>query len=136
MGTLFDSPLKMRCAIALRTVARGTLIKLFLSTANAATVSADEAEDTGDGEWIRALQQKDAAGSVFGREGAGGAREQARRAERALLPEGGQRAPARGGGADAADLLFAAMVQPVGPGGGRGAVRLGGDAQLCGHRFG
>ena len=53
-----------------------------------------------------------------------------------LLPQGRQRAPAGGGGADAAHLLFAAMVQPVGPGGGRGAVRLGGDAQLCGHRSG
>src|SRR5664279_3652527 len=68
---------------------RETLIKLSLSTANAATVSADEAEDTGDDEWIRALQQKDAAGIVFGRDGAGGALEQAMRADRALLPDGG-----------------------------------------------
>src|ERR1039457_6150128 len=102
---------------------RETLIKLSLSTANAATVSTDEAEDTSDDEWIRALQQEDAAGIVFGRDGAGGALEQARRADRALLPEGRQRAPASGGGADAAHLLFAAMVQPVGPGGGRGAGR-------------
>src|ERR1019366_1681924 len=116
--------------------ARETLIKLSLSTANAATVSADEAEDTSDDEWIRALRQEDAAGFVFGRDGEGGALEQAMRADRALLPEGRQRAPASGCGADAAHLLFAAMVQPVGPGGGRGAVRLGGDAQLRGHRFG
>src|ERR1039457_6449805 len=108
---------------------RETLIKLSLSTANAATVSADEAEDTSDDEWIRALQQEDAAGIVFGRDGAGGALEQARRTDRALLSEGRQRAPASGCGADAAHLLFAAMVQLVGPGGGRGAVRLGGDAQ-------
>ena len=32
--------------------ARETLIKLSFSTANAATVSADEAEDTGDDEWL------------------------------------------------------------------------------------
>ena len=31
---------------------RETLIKLSFSTANAATVSADEAEDTGDDEWL------------------------------------------------------------------------------------
>jgi hypothetical protein len=31
---------------------RETLIKLSISTANAATVSADEAEDTGDDEWL------------------------------------------------------------------------------------
>src|ERR1022692_2099408 len=116
--------------------ARETLIKLSLSTANAATVSADEAEDTGDDEWIRALQQKDAAGIVFGRDGAGGALGQAMRADRALLPDGGERTASGRCGADAAHLLFAAMVQPVGPGGGRGAVRLGGDAQLRGHRFG
>src|SRR5713226_5296915 len=39
-------------------------------------------------------------------------------------------------GADAADLLFAAVVQPVGPRGGGGAVRFGGDAAVCGHRSG
>src|ERR1035438_4507196 len=134
---------RLRCRVRLlrrrvpdRASPRETLIKLSLSTANAATVSADEAEDTSDDEWIRALRQEDAAGIVFGRDGAGGALEQAMRADRALLPEGRQRAPASGGGADAAHLLFAAMVQPVGPGGGRGAVRLGGDAQLRGHRFG
>jgi hypothetical protein len=31
---------------------RETLIKLSISTAKAATVSADEAEDTGDDEWL------------------------------------------------------------------------------------
>ena len=31
------------------------------------------------------------------------------------------------------DLLFAAVVQPVGPGGGRGTVRLRGDAAVRGH---
>ena len=29
--------------------------------------------------------------------------------------------------------FFAAVVQPVGPGGGGGAVRFGGDAPVCGH---
>ncbi len=56
--------------------------------------------------------------------------------DRALLPKGRQRATSGGCGADAAHLLFAAVVQPVGPGGGRSAVRLGGDAQLRGHRSG
>jgi len=36
----------------LRDFPRETLIKLSISTANAATVSADEAEDTGDDEWL------------------------------------------------------------------------------------
>ena len=53
-----------------------------------------------------------------------------------VYAEGGQRAAAGGGGADAADLFFAAVVQPVGPGGGRSAVRFGGDAAVCGHRSG
>ena len=45
-------------------------------------------------------------------------------------PEG---AAAGGSGAHAADLLFAAGVQLVGPGGGGGAVRLGGAAAVRGH---
>src|SRR5580658_8339599 len=40
------------------------------------------------------------------------------------------------GGVNAADLFLAAVVQPVGPGGGRSAVRFGGDAAICGHRSG
>ncbi len=58
------------------------------------------------------------------------------RAGRAALSQAGERAAAGGSGAHAADLLSAAVVQPVGPGGGRGAVRLGGDAAVRGHRFG
>ena len=50
-----------------------------------------------------------------------------------VYPKAGNWATSGGGGADAADLFSAAVVQPVGPGGGRGAVRLGGDAQLRGH---
>src|SRR5262249_2451991 len=42
--------------------------------------------------------------------------------------------PAGRGRADAADLFFAAMVQSVGPGGGGGAIRFGGDAPLCRDR--
>src|ERR1700730_1879479 len=49
---------------------------------------------------------------------------------RAALPEGGQRHPADADGADAADLLYAAVVQPVGPCDGRLALRLGVDAPL------
>ena len=51
-------------------------------------------------------------------------------------PKAGRRTAAGGGGADAADLFSAAVVQPVGPGGGRGAVRLGGAAAVRGHRSG
>jgi hypothetical protein len=55
------------------------------------------------------------------------------RAGGAILSEAWERVATRGSGAHAADLLFAAVVQPVGPGGGRGAVRLGGDAAVRGH---
>ena len=48
-------------------------------------------------------------------------------------PQPGEWAAAGGSGAHAADLLFAAVVQPVGPGGGRSTVRLGGDAAVRGH---
>src|SRR5437899_2467224 len=55
------------------------------------------------------------------------------RAGGAALSPAWEGAAAGGSGAHAADLLFAAVVQPVGPGGGRGAVRLGGDAAVRGH---
>ncbi len=42
----------------------------------------------------------------------------------------------RWSGADAADLFFAAVVQSVGPWGGRSAVRFGGDAAVCGIDLG
>ena len=80
--------------------------------------------------------QEDQACIVSGRDGAGGAVAQVVRADRAALSESRQRAAAGGSGADAADLFFAAVVQPVGPGSGRGAVRLGGDAAVRGHRSG
>jgi len=48
------------------------------------------------------------------------------RAGRAGVSEGGAGADAGGGGADAADLFSAAVVQLVGPGGGRSALRFGG----------
>ena len=51
-------------------------------------------------------------------------------------PQAGNGRPPVGGGADAASLLSAAMVQPVGSGVGRGAVRLGNDAAICRHRSG
>ena len=60
--------------VQLRQEARETLIKLsFFHRECSYEVSADEAEDTGDDEWIRALQQEDAAGLVSGRDGTGGA---------------------------------------------------------------
>src|ERR1035437_8623829 len=57
-------------------------------------------------------------------------------ADRAGVCQGGQRSASGGSGADAADLLFAAVVQPIRPGSGRSAVRFCGDAAVCGHRSG
>src|SRR5438034_7469332 len=62
--------------------------------------------------------------------GAGGAVGRVVRAGGAALSQAWEGAAAGGSRAHAADLLFAAVVQPVGPGGGRGAVRLGGDAAV------
>src|SRR5215469_1395197 len=56
------------------------------------------------------------------------------RADRAVLSKAGQWPPAGRGRADAAPLFLAAVVQSVGPGGGGGAVRFGGDAALCRDR--
>jgi IS5 family transposase len=56
------------------------------------------------------------------------------RANRAILSEAGLWPPAGRGGADAAHLFPAAVVQSVGPGGGGGAVRFVGDAAFCRHR--
>ena len=55
---------------------------------------------------------------------------------RAAICHSGEGAASGGGGADAADLFFAAVVPPVRPRGGRSAVRFGGDAAVCGHRSG
>ena len=60
------------------------------------------------------------------------ARARVARPDRAPRPESGQRLAAGGGGADAAPLLSAAVVQPVRTRGGRGAIRLGGDAAFVG----
>src|SRR5437867_12269214 len=64
--------------------------------------------------------------------GAGGAVGRVVRAGGAALSQAWEGAAAGGSRAHAADLLFAAVVQPVGPGGRRGAVRLGGDAAVRG----
>src|SRR6516162_10322433 len=56
------------------------------------------------------------------------------RADRTVLSEAGQRPPAGRGRADAADLFLAAMVQPVGPGSGGGALRFADDAAFCRDR--
>src|SRR6185437_10177019 len=58
--------------------------------------------------------------------------------DRTALPEGscGRRSPPGGAGADAAHPLPAAVVRAVRPGGGRSAVRFGGDATVRGHRPG
>src|SRR5450432_1084299 len=96
----------------------------------------NEATDTGDTERIRAVHEEDAAGVVSGRDGAGGAVGGVVCADRAGVSKSRARATAGGRGADAADVLFAAVVQPVGPGGGRSALRVGVVAGICGHRSG
>src|SRR5437667_8520083 len=76
---------------------------------------------------------KTPASHISGGDGAGGAVGRVVRAGGAALSPAWEGAAAGGSRAHAADLLFAAVVQPVGPGGGRGAVRLGGDAAVRGH---
>src|SRR5207244_5844994 len=76
---------------------------------------------------------EDAASDISGGDGAGGAVARVVRAGGAALSQAWERAATGGSRAHAADLLFAAVVQPVGPGGRRGAVRLGGDAAVRGH---
>src|SRR5438034_10148181 len=79
---------------------------------------------------------KTPASHISGGDGAGGAVGRVVRAGGAALSPAWEGAAAGGSTAHAADLLFAAVVQPVGPGGGRGAVRLRGDAAGRGHGSG
>src|SRR5271156_1725301 len=108
--------------------AKETLIKCCLSTATIDKVIWHElfqsAEDTGDDDGIRAVHEEDATGDVSGRDGAGGAMGQVVLVGRAALSEAGQWKTAERVGTDAADLFSAAVVQPVGPGGGRSVVRF------------
>src|ERR1019366_2178117 len=92
--------------------------------------------DTGNGERFRAVREEDATCFVSGRDGAGGAVGPIVQVDCAALSESRQRAAPGGAGADAARVLSPAMVQSVRPGVGRGAVRLGRDAAICGHRSG
>src|SRR5437762_10274085 len=75
---------------------------------------------------------KTPASHISGGDGAGGAVGRVVRAGGAALSPAWEGAAAGGSRAHAADLLFAAVVQPVGPGGGRGAVRLRGG---CGSSW-
>src|SRR5207244_13555119 len=84
----------------------------------------------------RAVHKEDAASDISGGDGAGSAVARVVRAGGAALSQAWERAATSGSRAHAADLLFAAVVQPVGPGGRRGAVRLGGNAAVRGYRFG
>src|SRR5439155_25014846 len=114
-----------------------TLNKFCLSTTSIDKVATDgifeQTEDTGNDDGIRAVHEEDAAGGLFGRNGAGGAVVEVVRAGRAALSQGGQRAATERTGSDAADLFSAAVVQPGGSGGGRSAVRLGDAAAVCWH---
>ena len=80
--------------------------------------------DTVDDSGIRAVHEEDAAGGIFWRDGAGGTVGKVVRLDRSRLSEARERAAVERVGTDAADLLSAAAVQLVGPGGGRGVVRL------------
>src|SRR6185312_3938985 len=97
-----------------------------------------EADEPVDGarRRFRTAPQGDAARRVPGGDGSGGALGAAVRGDRAALPEGSgrRRSPPGGAGADAAHPLPAAVVCAVRPGGGRSAVRLGGDATVRGYR--
>src|SRR3989449_11474836 len=93
----------------------------------------NEPEDTADDDFLEAVHEEDAASHISGRDGAGGAVGRVVRAGGAALSPAWEGAAAGGSRAHAADLLFAAVVQPVGPGGGRGTVRLRGDAAVRGH---
>src|SRR5437879_13203651 len=79
--------------------------------------------------------KEDAASDISGGDGAGGAVVRVVRAGGAALSQVWERAATGGSRAHAADLLFAAVVQPVGPGGRRGTVSLWDDAADRGHRF-
>src|SRR2546427_12040712 len=90
-------------------------------------------EAPGEDGWLGAVHEEDAASHISGGDGAGGAVGRVVRAGGAALSPAWEGAAAGGSRAHAADLLFAAVVQPVGPGGGRGAVRLGGGAGVSGE---
>src|SRR5512145_1852902 len=95
----------------------------------------NETDDAGE-QRLRTVSQADAAREVFGRDEHGGAVGGPGRGDRAVLPEGEQSWGSSAGrvGADAAPSLPAIVVRPVGPGGGGSAVRLAGDARVCGYR--
>src|SRR5438128_1300559 len=86
--------------------------------------SINQQRTTGDDDGIRAVHEEDAAGDIFGRDGAGGAVGETVWADRAALSQAGQRATAERTGKDAADLFSATVVQSGGPSSGRGFVRL------------
>src|SRR5208282_4942949 len=75
--------------------------------------------------------QSHPARAVPGRDGCGDSVDPTAGADRAALPQGGQRPPTAGTGEDAAHLFPAAMVQPVGPAGRRRDLRQRVDAALC-----
>jgi hypothetical protein len=72
---------------------------------------------------IRRQEEADAAGQVFGRDGAGGAVGAAGRSSSAVLPEGRTRTAADRAGADAAAVFFAAVVRAGRRGAGGRALR-------------
>src|ERR1700686_2258143 len=76
------------------------------------------------------------ARAVPGRDGCSDSLAAAGPADRAALPESRTRTAAAGTGEDVADLLLAAMVQPVGPTGRRRDLRQRVDAALCTGRAG
>jgi transposase, IS5 family len=74
------------------------------------------ATDIGDAEWVREVCAEEPPGAVSGGDGGDHTVDQADGTCPTALPEGRERSSAGGLGADAAPVLFAAVVQPVGPG--------------------
>src|SRR4051795_4100442 len=72
---------------------------------------------------IRREEKADAAGPLFGRDGRSGATGAAGCTSAVVLPEGRPRPAADRAGADAADLLFAAVVRGARRGPGGRAIR-------------
>src|SRR5206468_675518 len=95
----------------------------------------DETNDAGQ-QRVRETREGDAPSAVSCGDGSGSAVERAVCVDPTGVQPGRHGTPAGWLGADAADLLPAAVVQSVGSGGRGSVVRLAGDAAVCRHRSG
>src|SRR5262249_48190501 len=92
--------------------------------------------DSGGADGIREVRAEVEAGAVSGRDGAEHPVGGVTSVDRTTLSKGREWAAAGGVVDHAAGVLFAAVVQPVGSGRGRGAVRIARAAALCGGGLG